>query len=129
MSELSAAVKSSLGSKVIMALTGLGLILFVIIHMAGNLQMFVGQDAMNSYAVTLRKVPLLLWVARLGVIGFFVFHVIDGIRLKLKNRAARPVAYVSQNTVKATLASRTMVISGLIILTFCFIICCTSRWA
>ncbi|NUO83479.1 succinate dehydrogenase cytochrome b subunit [candidate division KSB1 bacterium] len=118
MSEISAAVKSSIGSKVIMALTGLGLVLFVLIHMTGNLQMFIGQEAMNNYAVTLRKVPLLLWVARLGIIGFFVFHVIDGIRLKLKNRAARPVGYVSKNTVKATLASRTMVISGLIILAF-----------
>lgn len=118
MSEISAAVKSSIGSKVIMALTGLGLVLFVLIHMTGNLQMFIGQEAMNNYAVTLRKVPLLLWVARLSIIGFFVFHVIDGIRLKLKNRAARPVGYVSKNTVKATLASRTMVISGLIILTF-----------
>lgn len=118
MSEISAAVKSSIGGKVIMALTGLGLVLFVIIHMTGNLQMFLGQEAMNNYAVTLRKVPLLLWLARLGVIGFFVFHVIDGIRLKLQNRAARPVAYVSKNTVKATLASRTMAISGLIILGF-----------
>ncbi len=118
MSELSAAVKSSLGSKVIMALTGLGLVLFVIIHMTGNLQMFIGQEAMNNYAVTLRKVPLLLWVARLGVIGFFVFHVIDGLRLKFKNRAARPEAYVSQNTVKASLASRTMAISGVLILGF-----------
>jgi succinate dehydrogenase / fumarate reductase cytochrome b subunit len=118
MSEVSAAVKSSIGSKVIMALTGLGLILFVIVHMAGNLQMFAGQEAMNNYAVALRKVPLLLWIARLGIIGFFVFHVFDGLRLKLKNRAARPVAYVSKNTVKATLASRTMAISGAIILAF-----------
>lgn len=118
MPEVSAALKSSIGSKVIMALSGLGLVLFVVVHMAGNLQMFIGQDAMNDYGVTLRKVPLLLWAARLGIIGFFVFHVIDGIRLKLQNRAARPAAYVSQNTVKASLASRTMVVSGLIILTF-----------
>ncbi len=118
MRTLSAALKSSIGSKVIMALTGLGLVLFVIIHMTGNLQMFIGQEAMNNYAVTLRKVPLLLWVARLGIIGFFVFHVFDGLRLKLKNRAARPEAYASQNTVRATFASRTMAISGVLILVF-----------
>ncbi len=118
MHEVSAALKSSIGSKVIMALTGLGLVLFVIIHMAGNLQMFLGQAAMNDYAAALRKMPLLLWTARLGLIGFFVFHVFDGLRLKLQNRAARSVAYVSKNTVKATLASRTMAISGLIILAF-----------
>lgn len=118
MSEFSAAVKSSIGSKVIMALTGLGLVLFVIIHMTGNLQMFLGQEAMNNYAVTLRKVPLLLWVARLGVIGFFVFHVIDGLRLKLQNRAARPQGYVRPDTVRASFASRTMAISGVLILGF-----------
>lgn len=118
MSELSAAFKSSIGGKVIMALTGLGLVLFVIVHMTGNLQMFLGQEAMNNYAVTLRKVPLLLWVARLGIIGFFVFHVIDGLRLKFQNRGARPEAYVSQNTVRASFASRTMAISGVLILGF-----------
>ena len=118
MSEFSAAMKSSIGSKVIMALTGLGLILFVIIHMTGNLQMFLGQEAMNNYAVTLRKVPLLLWIARLGIISFFVFHVFDGVRLKMQNRAARPQGYVRPNTVRASFASRTMVVSGLLILGF-----------
>src|SRR5262245_46815714 len=114
----SAVLTSSISSKVIMALTGIGLVLFVIVHMAGNLQMFVGRDAMNAYGVALRKMPLLLWLVRCGLIAIAVVHVVMSIRLKLQNRAARPVYYAHKNTVKATLASRTMVISGLIILTF-----------
>ena len=101
-----------------MALTGVGLVLFLIVHMAGNLQMFAGQDAMNAYGVTLRKVPLLLWVVRLGLIAIAVVHVVMSLRLKLQNRAARPVPYAFKDTVRATLASRTMVVSGLIILAF-----------
>ncbi len=118
MSQFTAALKSSIGSKVVMALTGLGLVLFVIIHMAGNLQMFVGQDAMNAYGVTLRKMPLLLWIARLGLLGLAVFHIVISIRLKLANRAARPTRYTHEKTVQASRSSRTMIISGLIILTF-----------
>lgn len=118
MSQFTAALKSSIGSKVVMALTGLGLVLFVIIHMAGNLQMFVGQDAMNAYGVTLRKMPLLLWIARLGLLGLAVFHIFISIRLKLANRAARPTRYTHEKTVQASRSSRTMIISGLIILTF-----------
>jgi succinate dehydrogenase / fumarate reductase cytochrome b subunit len=118
MSQFWAALKSSIGSKVVMALTGLGLVLFVIVHMAANLQMFIGQDAMNAYGVTLRKMPLLLWIARIGLIGIGVFHVIISIRLKLANRGARPVRYKHENTVRASLNSRLMIVSGLIILAF-----------
>jgi succinate dehydrogenase / fumarate reductase cytochrome b subunit len=118
MSNRSAVLTSSIGSKVIMALTGVGLVLFVIGHMAGNLQMFIGPDAINAYGVTLRKVPTLLWAVRLGLIAIVLVHVIMSIRLKLQNRAARPVSYAAKDTVKATLASRTMVISGLIVLAF-----------
>ncbi len=118
MSERSAVFNSSIGGKVIMALSGAGLVLFVLVHMAGNLQMFIGQDAMNNYGVTLRKLGPLLWVVRLGLLGIFAAHVAYALRLKLQNRAARPVAYASKKTVQATLASRTMVVSGLIILAF-----------
>lgn len=118
MSNRTAVFTSSIGSKVIMALTGVGLVLFVIAHMAGNLQMFIGQDAINAYGVTLRKVPTLLWLVRSGLIAIAIVHVVMSIRLKLQNRGARPVAYAFKDTVKATLASRTMIMSGLIILAF-----------
>lgn len=118
MSQLTAALKSSIGSKVVMAVTGLALVLFVIIHMAGNLQMFAGQDAMNQYGVTLRKMPLLLWIARLGLLGIAILHIVISIRLTLANRAARPVRYEREKTVQASRSSRLMIISGLIILAF-----------
>ena len=118
MNDTAGALQSSIGKKFLMAVSGIGLVVFVLMHMAGNLQMFIGQDAMNTYAVTLRKMPLLLWTARLGILLFFVIHIIDGIRLKLKNRAARPVAYVANNTVQASLASRTMMWTGIFILGF-----------
>jgi len=118
MNDLPSMVNSSVGMKAIMAVTGVGLVLFVILHMAGNVQMFVGQEAMNSYAVALRKVPVLLWFARLALIAFFAFHIVIGIRLKLQNRAARPVRYVRSDTVQASLASRTNVITGLVVLGF-----------
>ena len=118
MSQLTAALKSSIGSKVVMALTGLGLVLFAIVHMAGNLQMFAGPDAMNAYGVTLRKMPLLLWIARLGLLGIAILHVVISIRLTLANRRARPVRYEHKKTVQASRSSRLMILSGLIILTF-----------
>jgi succinate dehydrogenase / fumarate reductase cytochrome b subunit len=118
MSRLSAALKSSIGSKVVMALTGLGLVLYVILHMAGNLQLFIGQDAINNYGVTLRKVPLLLWIARIGLLGMAILHVIISIRLKLANWGARPVRYQHKNTVRASLNSRLMIVSGLVVLAF-----------
>jgi len=118
MSNRSTMLTSSIGGKVIMALSGVGLVLFILVHMAGNLQMFSGQEAMNNYGVALRKFGPLLWVIRLGLLGIFLAHVIYALRLKLQNRAARPVAYVSKSTVRATLASRTMVLSGLIVLAF-----------
>ncbi len=118
MNEKPAVLTSSIGSKVLVALTGIALVLFVLVHMIGNLQMFIGQEAMNNYAVTLRKFGALLWVFRLGLVGIALVHVFMALRLKLQNRAARPVRYSSNHTVQATLASRTMVISGLIILTF-----------
>jgi succinate dehydrogenase / fumarate reductase cytochrome b subunit len=118
MNELSGAVKSSVGMKFIMAISGIALVVFVIGHMAGNVQMFIGQDAMNSYAVTLRKMPALLWAVRLGLFLFFAIHVYLGIKLKLENLAARPVRYSRKDTVQASLASRTMMISGSIVLGF-----------
>ncbi len=118
MNEKPAVLASSIGSKMLMALTGLALVLFVLLHMAGNLQMFIGQDAMNNYGITLRKFGLLLWVVRIGLLAVVLAHVVMSIRLALKNRAARPAKYVFKNTVQASLASRTMVISGLIILGF-----------
>jgi succinate dehydrogenase / fumarate reductase cytochrome b subunit len=109
---------SSLGGKYLMALTGLGLIGFVLIHMLGNLQIFLGPEALNSYAHALKSKPALLWTARLGLLTIFVAHVFMGLRLTALNRAARPVRYVCEDTVQASWASRNMMLTGLVILAF-----------
>jgi succinate dehydrogenase / fumarate reductase cytochrome b subunit len=110
--------KSSIGSKALMALTGAGMLGFTIAHFLGNSLIFVGPDALNEYARTLHHTPTLLWVARLGTLAMITIHVGVAFRLWSANRAARPERYVYQNTIKATPASRGMIYSGLLLLTF-----------
>jgi succinate dehydrogenase / fumarate reductase, cytochrome b subunit len=110
--------RTSLGGKFVMALTGLGLIVFVLGHMAGNLLLFLGRDAINTYGQTLKSHAELLWAARGALLTIFVVHVIVGIRLTLANRAARPVRYQRDAAVKASLASRHMLLTGLVLLAF-----------
>jgi succinate dehydrogenase / fumarate reductase cytochrome b subunit len=111
-------VRTSVGSKFVMALTGLALILFVIAHMIGNLLIFRGREALNGYAHALETSPVLLWTARTGLLVVFVLHIVLGIRLTRQNQAARPVRYVCEDTVQANWASRHMLLTGLVILAF-----------
>jgi succinate dehydrogenase / fumarate reductase cytochrome b subunit len=110
--------KTSIGTKVLMALTGLGLLTFVFFHMVGNLQVYRGADALNRYAEALREAPVLLWTARIGLLAVFLAHIVEGVRLKLVNRAARPVGYLYEDTVRASYASRSMMLTGAVILAF-----------
>jgi succinate dehydrogenase / fumarate reductase cytochrome b subunit len=110
--------RSSLGKKYIMALTGLGLFLFVIVHMLGNLQIFLGPEAINAYALFLKSRPALLWGARAGLLVIALLHIVSAIQLVRINRAARPVGYSTDKVVASTFASRTMAVSGLILLMF-----------
>ena len=109
--------RSSLGKKYVMAITGLLLFLFVIVHMAGNLQVFLGREPMNEYAALLASKPALLWTARVGLFIITILHIISALQLASENRAARPESYVEGKPI-ATLASRTILISGLIIFAF-----------
>jgi succinate dehydrogenase / fumarate reductase cytochrome b subunit len=86
--------------------------------MLGNLQVFSGPDAVNGYAEKLASLGSLLWVVRFILIASFVIHIVISTQLRMENTSARPVAYAMQNTVKATLASRTMHLSGMVILAF-----------
>jgi succinate dehydrogenase / fumarate reductase, cytochrome b subunit len=116
---VSALVNSSVGAKVLVALTGLSLVTFLVFHLIGNLKVFGGPDAINAYAHFLKHdLGALIWIARAGLLGLFVLHLALAIRLKLKARAARPVAYAYPNTVQATAESRTMLLTGLVILLF-----------
>ncbi len=118
MNPLMRGMASSLGSKLVVALTGAGLIGFVIAHMAGNLQMFIGQDAVNAYAAQLKSMPELLWVMRIGLIGVAAAHVVTAVRLAASNKAARPVAYHAAGSIQQTTSARTMVLTGLLVLAF-----------
>ena len=85
---------SSVGAKITVAFTGLGLVTFVIFHMIGNLKVFDGPDSINAYAHFLKHdLGLLLWIARAGLLALFVLHLTLAIRLTLRSRAARPVDY------------------------------------
>jgi len=86
--------------------------------MLGNLQIFLGRDQINLYAEFLHSLGALLWVIRIVLLTFFAVHIWLGIQLKLENWRSRPVGYRVKDTVEATLASRTMIYTGLLILCF-----------
>ena len=101
-----------------MALTGIFLFGFVVIHMLGNLQIYRGQDALNDYARHLEEMPLLLWPARAFLLASLLIHILVAFSLAIENRRARPVRYHYRDTIQASYASRTMVMSGVIIFLF-----------
>ena len=107
-----------LNSKVVVALTGLGLVGFVVMHMLGNLQIFEGSDALNTYAAFLRDLPILLWLARITLLVVAVVHITLAVQLALHNRAARPVAYAARHYRQASWASRTMMLTGSLLILF-----------
>ncbi len=111
-------LKTHVGLKFLVALTGAILVTFVIGHMVGNLQIYLGPNAINSYAETLKSMPGPLWMARLGLLAAFIIHIWGITKLTLDKREARQVAYAMKESRKATLASRTMVLSGLVLLAF-----------
>ncbi|MBI4432787.1 MAG: succinate dehydrogenase cytochrome b subunit [Candidatus Omnitrophica bacterium] len=110
--------KSSIGRKAVVAVTGLVLLGYVIVHMLGNWQIFLGPDALNDYARHLHDWPLLLWPARAVLLTAFVIHIVLSLQLANENRKARPIPYVQKKSVQASRASLTMVITGLLLLFF-----------
>ena len=102
----------------IVAVTGIVLIAFVIGHLLGNLQIFLGPDWVNSYAEHLRELGPLLWVIRVFLLVNVLLHIFYTISLAIENRRARPARYKKRDYVKATFASRYMAMSGLIVLAF-----------
>ena len=109
---------TSLGKKYIMAVTGFLLFLFVVAHLVGNLQVFLGPEAINRYGHFLQSNLELVWPARIGLLVLIALHIWSAARLSLENRAARPVNYAVYKPVGSTYASRTMLMSGLIVLAF-----------
>jgi len=115
---ISAFYRSSIGKKMIVAVTGVILILFVVGHLLGNLQIFLGPDWINGYSQHLRDLGPLLWAIRIFLLAAVTIHIYATIQLAIENRRARPEPYIDKEHVKATFASRHMVMSGLIVLAF-----------
>jgi succinate dehydrogenase / fumarate reductase cytochrome b subunit len=109
---------SSLGKKFIMAVTGFVLLLFVIGHLAGNLQVFLGAEAINRYGHFLQSNPELIWPARVVLLAMLLLHIWSAAQLSIENSAARPVAYSQYEPVGSSYASRSMLMSGIIIFVF-----------
>jgi succinate dehydrogenase / fumarate reductase cytochrome b subunit len=109
---------STVGRKVLMAITGLLLVLFITVHLLGNLTVFAGAGAINGYAEHLHALGPLVWVFRLVLLVLFAIHITMGVTLYLENRAANPESYAVQKTLVTTFSAKTMVFSGLIVLAF-----------
>ncbi|MEA3213680.1 MAG: succinate dehydrogenase / fumarate reductase, cytochrome b subunit [Chthoniobacter sp.] len=111
---------SSIGRKWIVAITGLVLFGFVVGHMVGNLQIFLGPEAINRYGAFLQGLGELLWIIRIGLLVMFVLHIVATVQLRIENRAARPVGYAVTKRRRASLPALWMVWSGLTVL--CFVV-------
>ncbi|HUQ18749.1 MAG TPA: succinate dehydrogenase cytochrome b subunit [Gemmatimonadaceae bacterium] len=110
--------RSSVGKKVVMAVTGVIGIGFLIVHVTGNLLIFRGPDAINSYSHFLHSLGELLWLARIVLIVSVILHVIAAYQLMMQNRAARPVGYARREPQVSTFAARTMRWGGALLLLF-----------
>jgi succinate dehydrogenase / fumarate reductase cytochrome b subunit len=110
--------KSSLGKKYIMAISGLVMFLFVVGHLVGNLQFFLGAESINRYGHFLQTNVELIWPARIFLLAMIGLHIWSAIKLSIENKAARPVPYADWNPTTASYASRTMLMSGIIIFVF-----------
>lgn len=114
---------SSVGKKVLSALTGLALALFLIVHLGGNLTLFAPGGALfNTYAHHLEGLGVLVYLAEAGLLAFFLFHVVSGVSVQVDKWRARPNRYAVVDTKggpsRQTLASRSMLITGLVLLVF-----------
>jgi succinate dehydrogenase / fumarate reductase, cytochrome b subunit len=114
-----------IGKKVVMAVTGLVLVGFVIAHMLGNLKIFLGAEAINTYAVFLRTMgeplfpySLLLWLVRIILFTCVALHITAAVQLTRMNWAARPQGYEAKRSIATTYAARTMRWSGVILALF-----------
>lgn len=115
-SRIGALWQNAVGRKALMAVTGIVLFLFVFVHMIGNLQAFAGPEKLDSYAKLLRVSPGLLWTTRIVLLAAAAVHAWAGIQLWLERQAARPVAYQDYRPQASSVASRTMIWSGFLIL-------------
>jgi succinate dehydrogenase / fumarate reductase cytochrome b subunit len=121
MTPRSGVFSTSVGQKIVIGITGFALFLYLVIHIAGNLMVFFGPAFFNKYAYTLESNPLLP-VIEIGLLAVFLMHVYKTIRMFLGNQEARPAKYAVKKPAgppsRKSLASSTMIVSGLWLLAF-----------
>ena len=109
---------TTIGKKAVMAVTGLVLYGFVIGHMLGNLQIFLGREAINAYAAFLKGTPALLWGTRIALLVSTVLHVHAAVSLVSRSAEARQAGYRSKKNAATTYAATTMKFGGPALLFF-----------
>lgn len=121
MSSRTGVFSSSVGTKIVIGVTGIALFLYLVIHVAGNLTVFFGPAFFNRYAFTL-EANALIPIIEIGLLLIFLMHVYKTITMFIANKRARPVAYVKKKYAgrpsRKSLASSTMIVSGLWLLAF-----------
>ncbi len=113
-------LKSSIGAKTVMAITGVMLILFLVGHLIGNLLIFAGPDVFNNYAHNLKSMwgGNFVWVARSGLLVVTLVHILSAVRLVMLNKNARPQKYQVFKPKRSPFYARVMPMSGLIVLSY-----------
>jgi succinate dehydrogenase / fumarate reductase cytochrome b subunit len=109
---------STVGKKIVMAVTGAILFGFVIAHLLGNLQVFVGPEKLNAYGAFLHRIGEFLWPARIILLISVTLHIVATVQLALRKKRARPIGYSRKQDIASSYASRTMYWSGPIVLAF-----------
>ena len=127
------ALSTSIGQKIVMAITGLALCGFLVAHLGGNLLLYIGAEHYNNYAHRLHSQELLLLVAEIGLLVMFLLHIWLALKTSSDNSAARPTEYAMRQTKMeqgplAAPASATMLLTGVIVLVFLLVHLSDFRW-
>ena len=125
MSSRTGVFSSSVGTKIVIGITGIALVAYLLIHIAGNLLVFFGPDVFNNYALLMEVKNPLLPIIEIGLLLVFLLHVYKTVRMFLGNQQARPIRYVKKKWAgkpsRKTTASATMIVSGVWLLAFIII--------
>jgi succinate dehydrogenase / fumarate reductase cytochrome b subunit len=118
MAGMAAFYRTTVGKKAVMAATGVVLVLFLVGHLLGNLQIYLGPERINRYAAFLKSTGELLWIVRGVMLAAVLLHIVTAALLVVANWKARPVGYAVKKDIETSYAARTMVWSGPILLLY-----------
>lgn len=112
MTAFSTFYRTTVGKKVVMAVTGALLSLFLVVHLVGNMLVFAGPQAMNEYSAFLKKVPEILWPMRIALAFALILHIIASAQVTWTSWRARPIPYTVRRDIETNVAARTMIYGG-----------------